>query len=127
MGFRPVFYSPVNNLAIPLSGHTKTSFDIFQKGILRMNSLVSTIETLGHRIERWAAMISDCLATTLAGILLSVLQLKAQLSEPMVAKLEAIGRSCELFRRKAHNGTVRSATARKARTKVDDDLSPLGV
>jgi hypothetical protein len=36
-----------------------------------MNSHVSRIETLDHRIERWAAMISDCSATTLAGILLS--------------------------------------------------------
>jgi hypothetical protein len=87
-----------------------------------MNSPVARIETLGHRIERWVAMISDCLAVMLAGILLSAqnvfhavldlgrhgpqarlsLRLKARLSEPMMAKLEAIGRHCELFRRKAH-------------------------
>ena len=78
---------------------------------------------LDHRMERWTAMISDCLAITLAGLLLSArnvfhamrdlgryglearrrLQFKARLSQPMMAKLEAIGRHCELFRRKAHN------------------------
>ena len=79
-----------------------------------MNSPVSRIEMLGHCMERWAATISDCLAITLAGLLLSAqnvfhavldlvqrarrrLQLKARLSRPM-AKLEAIGRHCELFR-----------------------------
>jgi hypothetical protein len=113
----------VNNQTIPLSGHRKTLFDIFQKGILRMNNPVSRIETLDHRIERWAVMISDCSATTVAGILLIAenvfhavrdlgrygpqarlrLQLKARLSQPMMAKLEAIGRHAEVFRRKAHN------------------------
>ena len=68
-------------------------------------------------------MISDCSATTLAGILLNAenvfhaardlgrygpqarrrLQLKARLSQPMMSKLEAIGRHAEFFRRKAHN------------------------
>jgi len=65
----------------------------------------------------------DCSATTLAGILLNAenvfhavrdlgrygpqarrrLQLKTRLSQPMMSKLEAIGRHAELFRRKAHN------------------------
>ena len=93
------------------------------------------------RIERWAAMISDCLATILAGILLSAqnvfhavldllrhgpqarrrLQLKARPS-----KLEAIGQHCELFRRNqiADNGAVRNATADKTLTKADDDRGP---
>ena len=88
-----------------------------------MHSPVSRTETLDHRIERWAAMISDCSATTLAGILLSAenvfhavselgrygpqarhrLQVKARLSQPMMSKLEAIGRHAGLLRRKAHN------------------------
>jgi hypothetical protein len=87
-----------------------------------MNNPVFRIE-MPDRMERWAAMISDCLAITLAGLLLSAqnvfhavldvgrhglearrrLQLKVRLSRPMMAKLEAIGRHCELIRRKAHN------------------------
>ena len=87
-----------------------------------MNSPVTRIEMLGHCMERWAAMISVCLATTLAGILLSAqnvfhavrdlwrygpqaqlrLQLKAPLSQPMMVKLEAIGRYCQLLRQNAH-------------------------
>src|SRR5260221_1887607 len=67
----PAPYSPVNNQTIPLSGHRKTLFDIFQKGILRMNNPVARSKTLDRRIKRWAEVISDCLAIALAAILLS--------------------------------------------------------
>jgi len=88
-----------------------------------MSDSVSGIEPLDRRINRWAAMISDCSGSTLAGILLNaenvfhavrdlgsygpgarrMLQTKARLSQPMMSKLEAIGRHAALFRLQADN------------------------
>src|SRR5437773_611979 len=88
-----------------------------------MSDSVSGIDPLDRRINRWAAMISDCSGSTLAGILLSaenvfhavrdlgsygpearrMLQARARLSQPKMAKLEAIGRRAALFRLQADN------------------------
>ena len=88
-----------------------------------MSDSVSGIDPLDRRINKWAAMISDCSGSTLAGILLSAenvfhavrdlssygpevrrtLQARARLSQPMMSKLEAIGRHAALFRLQADN------------------------
>jgi hypothetical protein len=111
-----------------------------------MNSSVARIEMLGRCMEWWAAMISVCLATTLASILLSAqnvfhavldlgrhgpqarLQLNAPLSKPMMAKLEAIGRHCELLRRNAHRpfDQSRFMARRIARTVETDEPDAWG-
>jgi hypothetical protein len=94
---------------------------LFNQGIFQMNDTGNDAEALDGLIERWAAKIKRSSSTTVEGILMQaenvlealrelrphgpkarqLLQARARLSQPMISKLEAVGRHAALMRLRA--------------------------